>query len=612
MNKSITQLEIAPTLPISTTPWQPSKREGPTSRRKLNSNSHRAASHGLIFLWPSVRFLLKEAGVQYNESYVQEAENRNTIRLYGHSEGGKFSKDFEEMNGTQSDGPASPAASEDSFLDKLESQESKWGYEIKAYAGPKAAPQSQSTSAGGLKPDGRLDLDVSTINSLWASFVKHVYILHPIVDLATTRASIDYFVSRYSPDKFYKPPDLTSLASEQGAMRFPRRRKGSQAARGDFATAHHFDTERSPENAMVYLILALGKISMCEWTSPADSPTAQPAASTRPIPGLAYHAKAAEIMGEQSDGSDLIHAQMFLLAGIYKGRLARVKESMGWITKASTVVLHLLDKYKLYSHKYWEEYVPKHEQHKEGRKPVTYQYSTLVALVSWSCLQLEVDVLAELDLPDSGILDLIELLPTPGEPIGGEIYEKLARDGDWSTVGHSDIISFYTARAFLKKRLKFVQEQLYGTGCLEQTVTEIQQTFYHHEGILDAWRATLPPGLKWEENDSGLPTDALKAMLRVEYWKLRHLISRPFLDYAIHMMRDLEGGTCVEDVALDAWRNPRHTADIRVFKAIGSMGKETVEKECGSCLEAAMKATDALDCTWNPMVMANIHGIAHA
>jgi hypothetical protein len=122
----------------------------------------------------------------------------------------------------------------------------------------------------------------------------------------------------------------------------------------------------------------------------------------------------------------------------------------------------------------------------------------------------------------------------------------------------------------------------------------------------------LPPGLKWEENESGPPTDTLKDMLRADYWKIRYLISRPFLDYAIHIMRDLEDETCVEDVALDAGRSPRHTADIRVFKAIELMGHGTVYKACEGCVEAAMKATDALNDMPNQTVMANIHGIAHA
>ena len=179
-------------------------------------------------------------------------------------------------------------------------------------------------------------------------------------------------------------------------------------------------------------------------------------------------------------------------------------------------------------------------------------------------------------------------------------------------MGHNDIILFYTARMFLRKRLNIGQEQFYGTGCLEQTLIEVQQTFHHHESILNGWRDLLPPKLKWEENDRGLPTDALKSMLRADYWRLRHLISRPFLDYAIHIMQDVKDGRRVEDVALDAWRGSRHTADIRIFKAIELMGQGTVLTACESCVEAAMKGIDALDGVPNQVVMANIHGIAHA
>lgn len=62
------------------------------------------------------------------------------------------------------------------------------------------------------------------------------------------------------------------------------------------------------------------------------------------VPGMAYYAKAAEILGDQGDSNDLVHAQMFLLAGLYKGQLARVKESMSWITTAGRAVQILLDR----------------------------------------------------------------------------------------------------------------------------------------------------------------------------------------------------------------------------------------------------------------------------
>ena len=81
------------------------------------------------------------------------------------------------------------------------------------------------------------------------------------------------------------------------------------------------------------------------------------------IPGIAYYAKAAEILGDQGDGNDLIHAQMFLLAGLYKGQLARVKESMSWITMAGRVIQTLLDRYKLYNDNYWTAYGDVRRQH---------------------------------------------------------------------------------------------------------------------------------------------------------------------------------------------------------------------------------------------------------
>lgn len=70
------------------------------------------------------------------------------------------------------------------------------------------------------------------------------------------------------------------------------------------------------------------------------------------IPGIAYYAKAAEILGDQGDGNDLVHVQMFLLAGLYKGQLTRVKESFSRINMAGRAIIILLGRYKLYNKSY--------------------------------------------------------------------------------------------------------------------------------------------------------------------------------------------------------------------------------------------------------------------
>ncbi|KAK4934637.1 hypothetical protein LTR10_024154 [Elasticomyces elasticus] len=52
------------------------------------------------------------------------------------------------------------------------------------------------------------------------------------------------------------------------------------------------------------------------------------------IPGLAYFAKAADILGELPGGTDVSHIQANLLAGLYMGQLARLLPSYFYINKA--------------------------------------------------------------------------------------------------------------------------------------------------------------------------------------------------------------------------------------------------------------------------------------
>ena len=162
---------------------------------------------------------------------------------------------------------------------------------------------------------------------------------------------------------------------------------GSQGMAAEVVTKRFVETERSPSNAVIYLILALGKICAHKESLPGpvqdrvlnanqvlahqlsgnpglhgsspmstnvkpspgspkmtpnhlhtppgypgDNPrmeyrsrrssfdgsssSTQTAKNIDVIPGIAYYAKAAEILGDQGDGNDLIHAQMFLLDGL--------------------------------------------------------------------------------------------------------------------------------------------------------------------------------------------------------------------------------------------------------------------------------------------------------
>ena len=653
------------------TPIAPSEHSEPKERapkRKQEVDDHRTAPHKLILLWPSVRPLLQEANVDVNDGYVMEAEDRGVLRLYGRGEG------IEEQDGTHPGGSASLAHSENSLSDEPSPPAGIWGCGLPAYAYPTYGPRPHPYTAGGLRPDGTLDLDQATILNLWDNYLKHMHVMHPFLDKARTRKLIDKFIARYYPDT-HRTHSTWAVGDGESDRPIKRQRSndptGSQGiGAGDYRRECFVDIERSPSNAIIYLVLALGKIcthkenlpgpvhdrvlnvarqlsgntglhgsspmsasvkpspgspkhtpnsfhnSCMEYRSRRSSfnrssSSAQTVKNMDIIPGIAYYAKAAEILGDQSDGSDLIHAQMFLLAGLYKGQLARVKESMSWIAKAGGIVQSLLYRYKLYNDNYWTANGDERRQHESGQKLITNMRQNLIVLASWTCLQLESDILAELRLPSSGFQNIENLLLMPHSLAQEETYDGLAPHEDKKHESDKNVILFYTAQMFLRKRLNEVHRQLYGPDCLNQSLAEVQAILHGHEAILHGWRTMLPPDLKWEDEEPP-PDGILSARLRAKYWGARYVINRPFLDYALHIMPHVKDGSSVEEVALDVHRNHRDTAEIHLFKAIELMGESEVWEACKRCIEAAMQSTVALDGVPDRLIVTNIHGTAHA
>ena len=656
--------------------------DGPLQQRS-ELDDHRTAPHKLILLWPSVWPLLQDAGINVNNTYVMEAEDRGILRIWTRGEG------IDEHDGTQPGGPASPARSEESGegSNAATPPDGLWG------TGFPQTPMSEirrsdSYTLGGLKPDGQLDLDVQTINALYDSYMRHMHIMHPFLDKQRLRKLFDHFIKRYStghPNLRQKFAVGSGSDSERPLKR--QRSNGSSAnAMGPEVNGMRKEpTERSPGNAIVWLVLALGKICLYKDPLPGPvqdsrlnanavishhinnpgvtsqspgsananvkpspmSPQSTPATQPTPsgpdsmtriesrsrrssfdagvqtagprnldmIPGLAYYAKAAEILGDQGDGNDLVHAQMFLLAGLYKGQLARVKESMSWISMAGRAVLNLLDRYKLYNDNYWTSHGDIRKQHEAGRLRIKDKRHNLIVLASWSCLQLESDILAELRLPSSNIKSVENMLLMPHNMPENEQenYEGLEASNEQSeeSQAYNRMLMYYSSQMFLRKRLNQVHQEMYGDQCLNQTLAQVCEMLSGHERILGYWRETLPHGLKWDDNDEP-PADILDARLRAKYWGARYICNRPFLDYALHIMPHAKDGRSIESVAIDSQGNPRDKAEIHLFKAIELMGEDQIWAASKRCVDAAMHSTIAFDGVPERLIVTNIHGTAHA
>lgn len=667
--------ESAPVTQPTTLPT-PAPQEVPIQQDQ-DLDDHRTAPHKLILLWPSVRPLLTAANVKIKDSYVMEAEDRGILRIWTRGEG------IDEYDGTHIGAPSSPARSEESGEGNAPSPP----YGVWGTGFPRTplsdTSRSEPNSLGGLKPDGTLDLDRNKIYELYDSYIKHIHVMHPFLDKHRLKKLVDIFVQRYCGRRPLAPFAVGGNSDNERPLK-RQRSNGSNAigASQDQSGLRHEPTERSPGNAIVWLVLALGKICLHKEpldfptigkgfsanmaiahtltgtsgmyasspisaaikpneVSPQSTPTTQPTPSSmdgivraemhsrRPsiegmpasskarnldvIPGLAYYAKAAEIMGDQGDGNDLVNLQMFLLAGLYKGQLARVRESMSWFTMAGRAAKSLLDRYQLYTKGYWQgsSRVDIQARHGLAQARIKDKRRNLIVLASWTCLQLESDILAELRLPSSGISNVEDMLPMPHNLPDNEKgdYEDVKNVHD--TEDENDGLLIYVAQMFLRKRLNKIHKEMYGDDCLNQTLEDVTEMLEGHEAILGHWRRTLPPGLLWNDDDE-LPSDILAARLRAKYWGARYLVNRPFLDYALHIMPHIKDGRPIEAVARDCNGNMRDKAEIHLFKAIERMGDEVVWKAVGRCIDAAMHSTVAFDGVPDRLIVTNIHGTAHA
>lgn len=652
-----------------------SRAEEPAGRSRAGREEHRTAPHKLLLLWPTVRPLLTAAGVKHNDGYVMEAEDRGILRLWTKGEG------IDENDGTQPGEPVSPASDElsppEGGAGSMPYVDGRWG--IGFLSTPNSARSDQYAGVGGLKANGDIDLDISTVNSLYDSYMRNLHVMHPFLDKRRVRKMFDNFIKRYgSPGRPRAAFAVgTNFDSDQRSIKKQRSNGSSEhLGNGYESDPRREPTERSPTNCIIFLVLALGKICqhreplpaivqtskvqhvnnmvahqlsgsrmtqspgsvsikpspMSPNTTPMTQPTpssdagprsrrssveaSSPSAYSGPrnldvIPGIAYFAKAAEILGEQGDGNDLVHAQMFLLAGLYKGQLARVKESMSWITMAGRAIITLLDRYKLYNDDYWNGFGDVRARLETGQKRIKDTRQSLIVLASWCCLQLESDILAEMKLPDSGIQDIEGKLCLPNNIPEDEVESYNALQPESRREDNDNILMFYTAQLWLRRKLNEVHRQMYGTDCVNQSLLQVQEMLQGHESILTAWRECLPPQLAWKDDDPE-PSDILAARLRAKYWGARYVINRPFLDFGLHILPGLKGGATLEELARDGYGNKRDKAEVHLFKAIHQLGEREVWRASQRCVHAAMKSTVAFDGIKDRLIVTNIHGTAHA
>ncbi|KAI6392360.1 hypothetical protein MCOR07_005671 [Pyricularia oryzae] len=127
----------------------------------------------------------------------------------------------------------------------------------------------------------------------------------------------------------------------------------------------------------------------------SSASTSGPRRNIDVTPGLHYLANAIDVIGNQMAGMSIWHVYANILAGLYYGQLGRVMESYWQIHYTCVKVQHLFRKCIV---SLWKE---------QDVKDIRYY------LIYWTCMQLECDIVAELNLQQSGIGNYEQSIPHP-------------------------------------------------------------------------------------------------------------------------------------------------------------------------------------------------------
>ncbi|OQD71222.1 hypothetical protein PENPOL_c001G07584 [Penicillium polonicum] len=331
------------------------------------------------------------------------------------------------------------------------------------------------------------------------------------------------------------------------------------------------------------------------------------------IPGLTLYGYATAILGHLQGGNELEHVQCGLLAGLYAGQLAHPFQSHSWISQASRACQVLVR-------------TKRYERLEEGATQDLYNFAY------WTCLQLESDLLAELDIPASGISRSEGRLAIP--------------KGKWTLILPNDLnapqtmmMLFYSAQIHLRKVLNRVHTDLYKVEKQGQTrwSSTVQEALSLN---LDLWRKSLPQSMQWDESDPPA-TEINAARMRAKYYGARYIIHRPLLYHALHYghtgARVGPVGQSLVDSPTSQQLSPSmlHSAArapkmARMSSKMGSMPAavstdwqppkvrlhelpKKLKAACHICIQSAIKSTEAFDGVGgHRLVVTNIFGTAHA
>ncbi|KAF2195226.1 hypothetical protein K469DRAFT_681562 [Zopfia rhizophila CBS 207.26] len=279
------------------------------------------------------------------------------------------------------------------------------------------------------------------------------------------------------------------------------------------ALSHGF--REGPESCIVLLVLALGHAGS------AGSISQQ--AKDKDPPGIAYFAAAWALLPSLMTRNNMLSAQCQILAAAYLFYIVRPLEAWNLLTSTSMKLQLLLSA--------------------PGRLPS--HAKELSERVYWNTLLFESDLLAELDLPHSGIVQFEETVGLPGG-FEDEGEEALGRDELW----------YFLAEIALRRLLNRVSHLIYTKTSPTTSIAQLETFVAELDYQLTQWYEGLPMPVQFPHSRVPL-SNPVQTVLRLRYFACRTIIFRP---YILAVLQD-------ENVALDP----------------------NVQENCRKCLEACIR-----------------------
>ncbi|KAK6951395.1 hypothetical protein Daesc_007930 [Daldinia eschscholtzii] len=541
---------------------------------------------GLLLKWPSIKrmvhHLMEAEKIYHPDEYpIRQEQQRGILRVFGKGEG--FDQDIRASDKeTPPDHTMTDVLDDCSDVASPSPMGEAWGQ-----VGSLTPPPGVEYRGGVVNVDGNPEWDSTKIWRYVNSFKDNILNMHPIIIPRELTAMVKVFLESLPKSQSYQNSKLGANArfvNQPSAIPPSFSETGTKRKRSPAADEQNPSTSfvkpgrpfRSVHSALVLMVFALGKICLHKDRIPdpvheSDSPMhhspsvrngvlASPLQGSPPgilsqsqsnmaspkeseripmsrrpslqgnmsgskgphshrrnldvIPGLEYFALAMDIMGSHMGGFNLKHVYVHILAGLYYGQLGRVLESWSHISLASRN-LQVILRPSLDRLSKW---------HESGRSIGQSRRDNQLAFAFWTCLQLESDILAELPLPQSGILQYEDRMPYPNS--------EYAVNQGFS----EHIVTGYIAQLYLRKQLNQVHTLLYDSEkqnkhkngitlddpAIEEGIKRIEEMLRNSRNF---W---VPSSYRWNDNDPPA-NDILGARLRAKYWGSQVILYRPFL-----------------------------------------------------------------------------------